>query len=532
WAGEGEKLSKMLEIGLSTPEGADRSGSMVVYGTPDENPLVAELLAHHRIAFRDDGLAVGTTALKIDAPALIAALPSPWAPGEVVVVYTARDPEAAHQLNAVFHGPAQITVATRAGGGRDVVGQLWPVLDDEGRVERVDAAPGTLTSAELEEDLLTLDQLLRDHYSGWADADLRQRAEGGWAARTESTLGRIRERASWTYTDAAKLLVFDYLAPIRDTHFTVSGLGVEEGVPTRVDARLVVPVVPYVTDLRLVEREGRVEVAAGPDALLGQAVDLPMVPDPRAVAPDTPYRLPTVLADGTGAWLVGVFVEGRSAPESLALLGTELALHRPGSRRTERAKGGWDLSADGPLPVLAVHTMNKARLDGLTATASELREEDVVVLDLRANGGGSDRPAADWVGALSPGRYQAAGGSDVDHGRWQAEAPFAYRSEGAPWTGERLWVLVDRGVASSGETFTFLASQVPNARVVGESTSGCSENGNVTERGPLPHTGLVLHFGRTRFAWEDVRPIAEGVGIFPDLWLDEADPVAFLAQLP
>ncbi|MCA9494194.1 MAG: hypothetical protein KC621_29905, partial [Myxococcales bacterium] len=49
WAGEGEKLSKMLEIGLSTPEGADRSGSMVVYGTPDENPLVAELLAHHRI---------------------------------------------------------------------------------------------------------------------------------------------------------------------------------------------------------------------------------------------------------------------------------------------------------------------------------------------------------------------------------------------------------------------------------------------------------------------------------------------------
>ena len=32
--------------------------------------------------------------------------------------------------------------------------------------------------------------------------------------------------------------------------------------------------------------------------------------------------------------------------------------------------------------------------------------------------------------------------------------------------------------------------------------------------------------------YDVVRPVREGVGIFPDLWLDEPDPISFLTGWP
>jgi len=95
--------------------------------------------------------------------------------------------------------------------------------------------------------------------------------------------------------------------------------------------------------------------------------------------------------------------------------------------------------------------------------------------------------------------------------------------------GGRLVVLVDRGVASSGETFVQLAGQIRGAVLVGENTAGCVSYGNVEDRPPLPHSRYRLSFGRTRFVPEWVRPTREGVGFFPDFWLDTPDPTAAAA---
>ena len=61
---------------------------------------------------------------------------------------------------------------------------------------------------------------------------------------------------------------------------------------------------------------------------------------------------------------------------------------------------------------------------------------------------------------------------------------------------------------------------------------GCTRFGNLQTMEALPNSRLVATFGTTAFHQADVRPIAEGRGFFPDLWLDVQDPVAFLQSLP
>ena len=98
----------------------------------------------------------------------------------------------------------------------------------------------------------------------------------------------------------------------------------------------------------------------------------------------------------------------------------------------------------------------------------------------------------------------------------------------SPYHGS-LVVLTDSGVASSGETFALLSGQVGGAIVVGENTAGCVHYGNVQMHGPLRHSRFRLHFGRSKFVPDCVRPNREGWGCFPDYWLDTADPLAEIA---
>jgi C-terminal processing protease CtpA/Prc len=255
-----------------------------------------------------------------------------------------------------------------------------------------------------------------------------------------------------------------------------------------------------------------------------------------------PYRLPTVLADGAPAFLVGVLGGARelgAAP--VAMLTTDagprpLPLHplRTGTGAPEP----WSLTEDGEVPVLRVSTMDADRLEGLAATAVALRDRDEVVLDLRGNGGGGDQPAHELIGALTAEPLRVAAAVDLRPGpgermpRTQATAVAQIPGVASEtWRG-RLWVLTDGGVASSGETMTWLAAQLPGAVVVGGNTAGCTSFGNLVNQRPLPHSRLRATFGHTRFVWDAVHPAIEGTGRFPDLWLDEPDPIAFLSALP
>ena len=76
-----------------------------------------------------------------------------------------------------------------------------------------------------------------------------------------------------------------------------------------------------------------------------------------------------------------------------------------------------------------------------------------------------------------------------------------------------------------------MASQIPGAILLGENSAGCSAYGNVQTLGPLTHSRISLRCGRSRFVQDWVRPTREGIGLFPDYWLDAEDPVAIARGL-
>ena len=94
-----------------------------------------------------------------------------------------------------------------------------------------------------------------------------------------------------------------------------------------------------------------------------------------------------------------------------------------------------------------------------------------------------------------------------------------------------MGVLIDRQTASSGESFTALASQIPGALLLGENTQGCITYGNASVVETLSNSSITVRFGFAKFNPGAVRPASEGVGMLPDYWLDDLDPEDAIAML-
>jgi hypothetical protein len=362
-----------------------------------------------------------------------------------------------------------------------------------------------------------LSQWLRLRYSGFENDD--QALDGGWAAHEQATLASARAREQWTFSEAFEWLVSKGLAPIDDPHVSVwAGEDRSHGIRwlgRGASARF--------TDLRV---DASRTVVEGPSGWIGKVIQLPPVPvDPAEVEPENAYIFPSLAPDGSERWLVGVLtVDGL---ESLALDGEALPLHDPRGRYDGPREPAWSLQGE----VLTVLNMDPADQQEMPTTAHALRGMPHVVVDLRGNEGGSDEPAADWVRGFSAGvyTYQAAS-FKTPHGWLRYKEDPERVTDVPPYEGH-LDILVDRYTCSSGEVFALVAAQVEGARLLGENTAGCLSDGNVTRLGTLPHSGInvaagVSHHGATS------RPSRESWGVFPDVWLDDADPVSMVRQLP
>lgn len=490
-----------------------------LYGDSASHPALARVLAWHGITLDADGVTIGGVFVRAPSPFVIAALAHPEQPDRPVLVYTAWDEEAQPRLNTVFHGPTALVIGSSIPGLRPVYTGGYDVDPASGRVVALATGPATLTRAEALADLAALTAGL---VRGYGDLEALD-----WDAREADAAARLAAAETWAWSEVWDVLL-DALSPVADYHFTASGGSIgADGEVVSHRARLVAIERPYFADGRLIEGEAW--------SFEGEAIEPPpAVPGPHDLEAGVVYRFPTVLADGSPAWLVGVFAA--EDPGTLRLGERVLAVHAPRTDRGDRA-APFAVDEVGEVPVLSVTTMNAALLEGLTATALPLRRAERVVLDLRGNGGGSDTPARQWATAFHRGPYRWTDGADLELGdgdradRWRSFAGGTIGGRGRPYRGE-LRVLVDGGVASSGETFVQLAAQIPGATIYGVPTAGCSRIGNVEAQPPLPSSRIALAYGHTRFDWDDVRPVREGRGIFPDVWLDEADPVAFVAALP
>ncbi len=256
--------------------------------------------------------------------------------------------------------------------------------------------------------------------------------------------------------------------------------------------------------------------------------------------------------DGTGGAVVSYALARRPRPEDP---GPAFERHR------------------GETPWLRLRTLGMARREALerfVASAPLVREAPVVVLDVRGNGGGSDRFLLAWFAALTSQdlRYfdtlrvssevelqgaltfwtcQAAeAGGDAAGAAWvgarveqaarlleeaMAErGPFVDRIEGtytepghAPQRfGGRLVLVTDRGCGSACETAVLLARQLEGTLVVGENTEGTMKVGELRQY-RLPETGLWISVGRRAHRDRALGGFPEGRGYAPDVWLDGAD---------
>ena len=202
----------------------------------------------------------------------------------------------------------------------------------------------------------------------------------------------------------------------------------------------------------------------------------------------------------------------------------------------------------------------KEALARFTQDALSLSREDIIILDIRGNSGGSDEYPSNWVRnftrlAYQPWNHVFASTLDTHTSNlvrllglvqgydlrdeealkscletgfasllrmqmgtlsgWTLVEyePVVERIPSDPW----VFVLIDQGVASSGETFVNLLSRMENVVFVGNGTCGMYTVAN-NRTVALPASGLSLYCGDTLFLPPDLQDI-EGRGFAPDIWV-------------
>ena len=204
------------------------------------------------------------------------------------------------------------------------------------------------------------------------------------------------------------------------------------------------------------------------------------------------------------------------------------------------------------IPVLTSRSMsargenanaNSQALQRLAGCGGEYAGSPLLIFDLRGNGGGSDRYIMNWfhgwAGTYNPTRGSSAHrysqfscrimGNDYypaeRMGTWGG-----FRLEGT-WTERSgpVFVLQDKGVASSGETAVSFFRMAADTLFVGGPTLGCDlvpNNMNLY----LPHSGLQCYFG-TGISFHETDENRDGIGYLPDLWVEPTEALEAVERL-
>ncbi|MCL2215503.1 MAG: S41 family peptidase [Defluviitaleaceae bacterium] len=191
--------------------------------------------------------------------------------------------------------------------------------------------------------------------------------------------------------------------------------------------------------------------------------------------------------------------------------------------------------------------------------AEELKDEPVVIVDLRGNTGGAGLLSARWLhtftGEFVPSNFVEFGVSEVrpELRPITPECTWSYVSaenierywpsilvgEGYFLTGhlpdriiERdnlLIVLTDRYVWSAAEMFVDLSTNISNTLIIGTNTGGVVHFKGY-QSGTMPRSGVRFNFASAAIVWPEGH-CPERVGITPDIWVRGDALAATLAML-
>ncbi|MCL2361026.1 MAG: S41 family peptidase [Defluviitaleaceae bacterium] len=168
-----------------------------------------------------------------------------------------------------------------------------------------------------------------------------------------------------------------------------------------------------------------------------------------------------------------------------------------------------------------------------------IREEPVVIVDLRGNIGGNARLPAMWIYELTgkiiyPNFVSLLAMEYTTH--FPGDRPTSQKFQAARQPFENgytisnteprkilereqiIIVLTDTQTSSAAEIFVDIIFNISNTLVIGTPTSGTMTFDLTYPQLWLPHSGLSFGFGRTMHIWPEGH-FAEGRGIEPDIWV-------------
>jgi len=261
--------------------------------------------------------------------------------------------------------------------------------------------------------------------------------------------------------------------------------------------------------------DGDVVLSVRGVALAGMSVEQA---EQSAILADAPHG-PTVT--------IKVLRSGLSAPLELVMQPPTPEPTAPAVSETDELQLDWIRYGDGRAAVIAIHDVPDDLGERMTSVLSRvLTERDArgVMLDVRANGGGSTDGAIALLGHFLPGATlfpmrRRDGGIEIERA---PEIPAEHR-----WTGP-LAVLVDGDSASAAEMIAGAIASYRRGVVVGDRTygKGCAQEYLDDEA----HAG-VLRLTTLLFALPDGTPVQK-VGISPQISISLPSATEREASLP
>jgi hypothetical protein len=406
-----------------------------------------------------------------------------------------------------------------------------------------------ISAQQAAQDVERLFYLFSHGYSGYAFFN----QEGAFAQAKARILEEIGSRGTWSTQDLARLL-YERLGFITDCHLTIGDYQYADHVDFWYDTQLELR--PGIDGYEVEVQGDRYEVVSV-----------------NRQDPET-YLFPSLNAQGEAVYRLGTL--SMIEPEPLLLLAARDGEQRELEIALQRSNFYYfsdDLFREdnlGGIPVLRVRGFGDVAQDELrrfVETARAHKDEPVIVVDVRGNGGGNEKWPVQWLQGLTGRRAESvfivselhskttmAGRAnmfayyhdlypDIDAFRqdeeWTTAAAQAYEdgTRQPGWTGPRypqiplipndttVIIVMNGLVASAGEGFIMRASQAENVVLVGENSMGALTFGNISYH-LLPHSRLRVRLPINFNLYLDMES-REGQGISPDLWVPAADAVNY-----
>ena len=171
----------------------------------------------------------------------------------------------------------------------------------------------------------------------------------------------------------------------------------------------------------------------------------------------------------------------------------------------------------------------KSKLMDFQNSGSKVRGSDLLVFDIRSNGGGDSRYFNNWFKSFT-GNNQDPKIADArrtgtlnETSTGRGDAYVISESQGTlQYNSKPVIILVDNNCGSSGESALNGMKTIRNSIVIGTNSAGCETFGNVRSYA-LPNSGINFVYGTDLRCFSSKMENIDGKGFLPDIWCDPAD---------